>query len=218
MFGGAAAAALVLVLILIAINQDRTGEHADATVFMPDPIPADIPRDGRVLGSPDAPVRIIEYSDFQCPACGQFATNIKPLMIQEYVATGLVSLEARDLTGLGSESWDAAVGAACALEQDRYWDFHDTLFRNQIGNDNGAFASQRLIRMAEQLEMDVEAFEECLDSDRNDDAIEAMTSMATQDSIRATPTLLIDGSRLEGVPNYAALQQQIESALRNAGS
>ena len=218
LFGGAAAAAIVLALILVLINQEEdAGTYAGEPLRVPPPITADVQRDGRTLGDPDAPVRIIEYGDYQCPGCAAFATTVKPQLIDEYISTGQVYFEYRELRGLGSESDDAAVAAACALEQDMYWPFHDMLFYNQAGRDDGGFSEQRMIRMAEQLEMDVDAFEDCLGTDRFDDELEAMTEMATEDNIRATPSVLVNGKTLEG-PTYEQLRQEIEAALQEAGS
>jgi protein-disulfide isomerase len=217
MFGGAAAAAILLVLILILINRDDSGEMAGEPVRVPPAISADIPRDGRTLGDPDAPVRIVEYGDFQCPGCATFATSVKPQLVREYIATGQVVLEYRDLTGLGTESRAASIGAACALEQGMFWEFYDILYYNQSGRDAGGFSERRMLVMAEQLEMDVDEFEGCLGTDRFDADLEAMTTMAGQDNIRATPTLLVNGVALEG-PNFDQLRQQIETALSQAGS
>ncbi len=217
LFGGAAAAALVLALILILINQDDAGTYAGEPVSVPPPIPADIPREGRTLGDPDAPVHIIEYGDYQCPGCAAFATNVKPQIISDYIASGQVFFEYRELRGLGSESHDASVAAACALEQDMYWAFHDMLYYNQVGRDDGGFSDQRMIQMAEQLEMDVDAFEDCLGTDRFDDELEAMTEMASEDAIRATPSVIINGTMLEGT-NYEQVRQEIEAALQEAGT
>jgi protein-disulfide isomerase len=217
MFGGAAAAAILLVLILILVNRDDSGELAGEPVRVPPPISADIARDGRSLGNPDAPVQIVEYGDFQCPGCATFATSVKPQLIRDYIATGQVHLEYRDLTGLGTESRQASIGAACALEQGMFWEFYDMLYYNQAGRDAGGFSERRMRTMAEQLEMDVNAFEDCLGTDRFDADLDAMTAMAGQDNIRATPTLLVNGVVLEG-PNYDQLRQQIEIALQQAGS
>jgi protein-disulfide isomerase len=218
MFGGAAAAALVLALILVLINQEEdAGAYADEPITMPPPISADVPRDGRTLGDPDAPVQIVEYGDYQCPGCANFATSVKPQLINDYVASGQVFFEYRELRGLGSESNDASVAAACALEQDMYWEFHDMLYYNQAGRDDGGFSDQRMTRMAEQLEMDVDAFEDCLGTDRFDDELDAMTDMASDDSIRATPSVIINGTMLEG-PSYDQVRQAVEAALQEAGS
>lgn len=141
---------------------------------------------------------------------------VKPQLISNYVATGQVFVEYRDLTGLGSESYDASVGAACALEQDMFWEFHDALYYNQVGRDDGGFSERRMVHMAEQLEMDVDSFEDCLGTDRFDDDLDAMMTMATQDNVRATPSVLVNGVLLEG-PSWEQLQQQIETALAESG-
>lgn len=217
MFGGAAAAALILVVILVLINQDDTGTMAGEPITVPTATYEDIPREGRTLGDPDAPVTVIEYGDFQCPGCAAFATTVKPQLVNDYIADGQVYFVSRDLTGLGDESREAAIAASCALEQDMYWEFYDILYANQAGRDEGAFSEERLIRMAELLEMDVEAFEDCLGSDRFDDELEAMREMAVEDNVRATPTVIVNGVALEG-PTYEQLRQQIETALQEAGS
>lgn len=218
LFGGTAAAAIVLALILILINQEEdAGEYADEPLTVPPPIAADVPREGRTLGDPDAPVHIIEYGDYQCPGCAAFATNVKPQLVEEYIANGQVYFEYRELRGLGNESNDASVAATCALEQDMYWAFHDMLYYNQVGRDDGGFSEQRMVRMAEQLEMDVDAFEDCLGTDRFDDELEAMSEMANEDNIRATPSVIINGTLLEG-PTYEQVRQEVEAALQEAGS
>src|SRR5690606_18095899 len=126
LFGGAAAAALVLALVLILANQEDDAGAADEPVRVPPATSAEIPSDGRVLGSPDAPVKIIEYGDYQCPACGQFARSMKPQLIDDYISTGQVSFEYRDFAFLGEESMDAARASMCAMDQDMFWEFHNT--------------------------------------------------------------------------------------------
>lgn len=218
MFGGAAAAAIVLGLILIVINQDNDGEAANEPVSVQTGPPAEIPREGQILGDPDAPVKIVEYGDFQCPACGQFAVNIKPQLVQDYIATGQVSFEYRNFAFLGEESMRAARASLCAMEQDKYWAYHDTLYHNQAGENKGAFAERRLVQMAEELDMDVDAFEECLDSDKYRDEVTAMTQQGQEEGVNATPTFFINGAKVEGVSNYESLREDIEAALQAASS
>ena len=103
------------------------------------------------------------------------------------------------------------------MEQDAYWAYHDTLFANQAGENQGAFAEDRLIRMAEELDMDVDAFEDCLDSEKYRDEIMDETQQGQADGINATPTFIINGTRVEGVSNYESFRQVIEDALREAG-
>lgn len=217
MFGGAAAAALLLALILVLINMDDSGRYSDEPVAMPPPMSAEIVRDGMTLGDPNAPVQIIEYGDYQCPGCASFARSVKPQLMNDYIANGLVYFESRELTGLGPESRDASIGALCALEQGMYWEFYDMLYYNQVGRNDGGFSEQRMTRMAEQLEMDVDAFEDCLGTNRFNDRLDEMTDQAQSDGVRATPSVIVNGVLLEG-PNYEQLRQQVEVALQQAGS
>lgn len=217
MLGAAAGFAMIAVVVLILVNRDDVGGYENEPVTRPPAGVANLPREGRTVGDPDAPVHVIEYGDFQCPGCAGWAQQVKPELIANHVATGEVFFEYRDLTGLGSESRSATIAAACALEQDKFWEFHDMLYYNLVGRDEGGFANQRLIRMAEMLDMDVDRFEDCLDSDRFDADIADMQNSAANDGVRATPTLIVNGVPLVG-PSYAQLRQQIEIALQEAGS
>lgn len=215
--GVAVGGALVLVLILVLVNREDAGVYANRAIILPPALPAEVPREGRTLGNPGAPVHIVEYGDFQCPGCSAFARSVKPQIVQNHVATGEVLLEYRDLTGLGRESHEASVGAACALEQGRFWEFYDVLFYNQIGRDEGGFSSSRMTRMAEQLNLDAEAFGACLGTDRFNADLDDMRQRATSDGVQATPTLVINGVLLVA-PNYEQVRQQIQVALGESGS
>ncbi len=217
--GGAVGLAVVVVLVLIYFNRDDSGGTASEPVTVPASVGAnaDLIKDGRTLGSADAPVTVIEWGDYQCPACGNFNRTTKQRLIDEYVSTGQVKFEYRDLPFLdnnasGSESDDSAAAAYCAGEQDRFWDFHDTLFNNQIGENNGAFAKKRLTEMATQLDLDVDAFESCMDSDAAQDAVQAMADEAETQQVRSTPTFIINGTVVVG-GNYTDIAAAINTAL-----
>lgn len=212
MLGGVGVVALLVAGLLALSNWDREGQYAGEDITAPPSIAAEIPRDGRLLGDPDAPVHVVIYSDFQCPGCAAWTRSVKPQLINNHVATGEVLFEYRDLTGLGSESHDASVGAACALEQGKFWEYHDMLLHNQVGRDNGGFAKSRMIRMAEEVGLDMDAFEDCLGTDRFDNDLEAMENMAISDGVQATPTLLVNGVAMTA-PTYDQLRQQIQTAL-----
>lgn len=217
MVGGVAALAVVIVVVLVLMNMENEGQYASEPISTPPAIAAEIPRDGRTLGDPDAPVHVIEYGDFQCPGCAAWTRSVKPELVNNYVATGQVFFEFRDLTGLGRESKEASVGAACALEQGKFWEFHDMLYYNQIGRDNGGFAKSRMIKMAEAIGLDMDEFEDCLGTDRFDGDLDDLRDMATADGITATPTLMVNGVALTA-PTYDQLRMQIEAALASAGS
>lgn len=133
-------------------------------------------------------------------------------MIAEYVTAGRVRLEYRDFAFLGEESTRAAVGAACALDQGAFWRYHDTLYANQAGENGGAFADDRLRRMAGALGLDEDAFATCLDDPAHETAVAAMADEARAAGLRQTPSFVVDGRIVEGGA-YEPLAAAIETAL-----
>ena len=146
--------------------------------------------DGRAVGAPDAPITIEVWEDFQCPACGVFSRSTEPRLLEEYVATGKVRLVYRDMAFLGRESIDAAVAARAAqqlLGADGFWRFHDLLFHNQDGENEGAFDRSVLADMAVSLGIDRDAFLALLDDPALIAAVEAETQAGARAGRRARP-------------------------------
>jgi protein-disulfide isomerase len=170
---------------------------------------------GFFIGAADAPVTIIEWADYQCPFCGDFAREIKPQLIQDYVNTGLVRFEFRDFQFLGDESTDAAEAARCASDQGKFWEYHDTLFANQDGENEGAFSTERLTEMAEGLGLDTTVFDNCLARNTHEAAVQSSTDQAADEGVNQTPTLSINGEKLVGLGSYDELRDRIEAALGN---
>jgi protein-disulfide isomerase/predicted nucleic acid-binding Zn ribbon protein len=221
MIGGAIALAVIVVGTLILLNRaDDEGDASDVALTMPPPRDASIPQDGRSLGSPDAPLTIVEYADFQCPACGTFATTVEHQLIEDYIATGQVRLEFHDFPFLddrssGKESDAASEAAFCAQDQGQFWAYHDMLFYNQEGENRGAFSRDRLIEMARNVEgIDVDQFTSCIDSGEFEDDVQALYQATIDAGVRSTPTFMMNGQAVSGT-NYPALQEAIEAALGN---
>jgi protein-disulfide isomerase len=171
------------------------------------------------MGNPNAPVHIIAYSDFQCPYCLKFWRETEPRLIEEYVNTGKVYFEYRSLGAfLGEESAWAAEGAYCAGDQGKFWEYHDALFANWNGENTGNYARDRLVRFAESLELNVQAFESCLREERHKRTVEQDAADAAALGIRATPTFLINGFMLEGAQSFSIFREYIEDALRQKPS
>jgi protein-disulfide isomerase/predicted nucleic acid-binding Zn ribbon protein len=221
MIGGAIALAVIVVGALIFLNRpDDEGDASDVALTIPPPRDASIPQDGRALGNPDAPLTIVEYADFQCPACGTFATTVEDQLIQDYIATGEVRLVYHDFPFLDdrsdSKESDAASEAAfCAQDQGQFWAYHDMLFYNQEGENRGAFARDRLIEMARNVEgINVDQFTTCIDGDEYEDDVQALYQETIDAGVRSTPTFMMNGQAISGT-NYPALQEAIEAALGN---
>lgn len=207
--GGIVAVAVIAAAVLIFLNRPR--EQGDLAIIA-SPIPAAVPVAGRRLGNPEAPVTIVEYGDYQCPFCGVFARENEPKLIEEFVATGRASYEYRDLAFLGDESIRASEAASCAEDQGAFWAYHKTLYANQQGENRGAFSLDRLREMATQLELDLEAFNRCLDGRTHQATVAAMSDEARSQGIDSTPTFVING---RVVPNttYENLREVISSEL-----
>ena len=165
------------------------------------------------MGDPNAPVHIIEYGDFQCPYCLKFWSDTEPLLIEEYVNTGKVYFEFRSIPFLGTESVWAAEGAYCAGDQNKFWEYHDTLFTNWTGENVGDFTQDKLIQYAEALDLNITKFESCLSEEKHKGTVEQDKAQAAADGVHATPTLLINGFKVEGAQPYDILKDFIEQAL-----
>jgi protein-disulfide isomerase len=181
--------------------------------------PADL-TDGTTLGSVAAPVEIELYADFQCPACRQFVTLELPQLVTDYVRTGAVRIVAHDIDVLGrgspDESIELAVGASCAGEQDRYWQFHDLVFWNQGRENRGDHDAAFIATVADQAGVDRAAWDACIARSDVRQAIIDRTAEARAQGIAATPTLRVNGTVMVGVPAYAELAALIDRLV--AGS
>ena len=151
----------------------------------------DVSNSPPVEGSEDAPVTIIEFGDFQCPKCDQWFQNEKPTIKQDYIDTGKANLYFVDFTFLGIDSMTAANASYCAEEQGKYWEFHSHLYNNQ-GEINGGWASSTNLKLfASDVELDVVAFDECLDSGKYDDRVAYNTGVGASHGVEGTPAFFI---------------------------
>jgi len=167
----------------------------------------------RTLGSSEAPVTMVEFSDFQCSFCRKFWAETLPRLKQTYVQNGRVRFAYQHFAVLGEPSVAAAQAAECAGEQGRFWPYHDKLFENQGGS---AFADSKLKRYALELGLDAAAFARCLDSRRHQQKIEDETRLGFQSGARGTPTFFLNGRLLVGAQPFEVFQAAIEEALAKA--
>ncbi len=169
-----------------------------------------------VLGDPDAPVTIVEYSDYQCPYCRQYTLETMPQVVQTYVDAGLVRYVFRDFPlSIHPNARKAANAARCAGEQGRFWSMHERLFESQ-----GEWASQPQAqalevfgRYAADLGLDADAFGECVATDRFAEQIAQDVQTGQQAGIGGTPSFVIDGKILRGAHPFSSFQQMVEAAL-----
>lgn len=211
MLVGAVIAALIVAGFLIFLNRPQT---PGADIVAAEPLPASIPTAGMVMGAADAPVKIVEWGDYQCPACGVLARSIEPQLVSEFIAPGKASFEFSNFAFLGEESQRAAAAAVCADQQGAFWPFHDMLYANQRGENQGAFSDERLQAAATKLELDEAAFNACLDDAATADAVTGSTAAGREQGVNATPWLTVNGTRVEQWQDWAALSAAIDAAAK----
>jgi len=170
--------------------------------------------DGLHLGNPNAPVKIDVYEDFRCVACRNYTLNYEPQIIQTYVNTGKVyysfhSFIVIDLDGTDA-SYRSANAAMCAEEQGRFWDYHDMLFTNQVSEDASLFTDERLVAMAQNISLDLTAFNQCYKAKRYANDIQTDISQAQSLNLTYTPSILVDGTLIE---SFGQLNTVIDTAL-----
>jgi protein-disulfide isomerase len=212
------AAAVLLAIAIIAISRPPQPADTAELITPPTSYPAGIAR-GEVLGAADAPVAIQLYSDFQCPACRLFVTAQLPRLLTDFVGPGTLRIEARDIAFLGQgtpdESLELAVGATCAAEQERYWPFHDLVFWNQGRENQEDHDAAFIARIADAAGVDRVAWDACIARSDVRSTITAQTATALGGGVNSTPTLLVNGQAIKGVPDYdqlAALIRQLAAA------
>ncbi len=166
-------------------------------------------------GDPDAPITIIEFSDFKCGFCGRFATETSPQLEEAYIESGVVRFGYQSIAILSEESVHAAEAGECAADQEAFWPYHDLLFA-QLAQGSGNFSRENLKQFAAELDLDTATFNECLDSGKYTDLIRDQTMDARSIGIQSTPTFLINGRPFIGAQPFDAFQQVIE-AERAAG-
>jgi protein-disulfide isomerase len=213
--GTAAAAVAAIVLILLALAPWESDGDGSVTEFVtPTPRPTAIPSQGSTLGSPDAPLTIVEYSDFLCPYCKQAALETVPQIEEEYIATGKVKLVFKHFVIHGKEAEIAAGAAECASEQNAFWQYHDVLFLN---NERVTFNSENLKRFAQGLGLDTQSFSTCLDSERYMDKLAADADEARRRGVSSTPTFFVGQTKIEGAKSYAEFKKAIDDELARLG-
>lgn len=180
---------------------------------------ADLPRrpddSPLVLGSPDAPVTMVEFVDFRCPFCGQFARDIKPELIERYVEPGLLRIEWRDSPIFGEQSRRAARAGRAAAEQDRFWEFVAAVMADAPLNGHPSLTDDVLAGFAETAGVDdLDRFRRDLAGDRFDAEIDADADLALELFIPTTPAFWINGTPILGSQPLQVFVDVIEGSLR----
>lgn len=203
--------AVVLVVIGVILLQMQSMNRPVAT--------SGVVTEGASWGPADAPVKIVEYSDFGCTYCRLFALNQGKLLREEYEKTGKVRFEYKSFIIEGPSTREAANAAYCAADQGRFWDYAEVLFsRSGTGPVESVFSRAALKNYAAQIGLDTARFGRCVDAGQHMPEIQAQHTEASRLGVQATPTFFINGQIVQGAAPYEEFKAMIDAMLKSVGS
>ncbi len=164
----------------------------------------------RVLGADNTTVTIVEFSDFQCPFCGQFARETEPQLIADYIDTGKVKLLYKHfpLSQIHQFAQKAAEASECAGDQGKFWEYHDTLFQNQ-----NALTRNDLKRYASDLGLNTTAFGACVDSGAMEGIVKQNYNEGVRKGVGSTPTFYVNNVKITGAQPFSTFKTAIDTEL-----
>jgi protein-disulfide isomerase len=180
--------------------------------------------DDPVKGDPNAPITIVEFSDFQCPFCARFFSETLPLIQKNYIETGKVKFVYRDfpIPSIHQNAIPAAIAAECADEQGMFWEYHDKIFENQLLWQD--LDKQNVVstfeQFAKELGLDTESFNTCLESAKYLDEVQNDLNDGVSYGVTGTPGFFIGNEKIgysmvSGAQPYAAFQQVFDQLLES---
>jgi len=186
----------------------------------PTKVEGDFTADGAVLGEADAPVTIVEFSDFQCPYCRVFFNEAYKEIKKNYVDTGKVKIVFRNLPlSFHPDAYNAAMAAECARDQDgdaAFFTMHDKIFGGQSGNGTNPIPIETLSKYADEMKLDSAAFSKCIEDKKFADEISADQKAASSAGIDGTPAFIINGTVVSGARPFSYFQVIIDKELETA--
>ena len=234
LIGAAAAAALIVLAIVLGFVLTSGGSSSGSTPArgsLVNALPSathvnsmlkGIPQHGNVLGSPNAPVTLAEYIDLQCPACQQFETQAMPKLIQKYVRTGKVKVEARPIAFIGPDSQTGRAGALAAARQNRFFNFGQ-LREFTPGMGITGWLNEMMVKSAAASVpgLDVPRLLSARSASTINAQAQAFDSQSHRDNVSETPTVLVGKSggplhkvSFPSLTDPAAISAAIEAAQR----
>ncbi len=172
-----------------------------------------------VLGDNNAPITLVEFGDYQCHFCNVFFHTTEDKIVQKYVETGKVKIIFKDYNIIGPDSVNASYGAHCANEQELFWEYHDILYSNWTGENNGWASSENLLKFAKEINLDLDQWSDCMINGNNSQTILASNEDARALELTGTPAFFVIGTdgettRLFGAQPFETFERIFETELK----
>ena len=172
-----------------------------------------------ILGNPNAPVTLVEFGDYQCKFCNVFFHSTEDDILKNYVETGRVKMIFKDYNIIGPDSISASHGAHCANDQGLFWEYHDILYSNWTGENNGWASSENLVKFAQEIDLDMDEWSECMKNKPYSQLILASNEDAKNLGITGTPAFFVIGpdgktTRIFGAQPYEVFENIFEIELK----
>ena len=171
-----------------------------------------------ILGNPTAPITLIEFGDYQCHFCNVFFHSTEGDILKNYVQTGKVKMIFKDYNIIGPDSVNASHGAHCASDQGLFWEYHDILYSNWTGENNGWASSENLGKFAQEIGLDMDEWSECMINGKHSQTILASNEDAKSLELTGTPAFFVIGpegkvTRLFGAQPFETFENIFENEL-----
>ena len=173
-----------------------------------------------ILGDFNAPITLVEFGDYQCHFCNVFFHSTENKILKNYVETGEVRMIFKDYNIIGPDSVNASHGAHCADEQGMFWKYHDILYSNWAGENNGWASSEHLLEFAQEIGLDVNDWSECMTNTPYSQKILASNNDAKNLGLTGTPAFFVidsDGKviQITGAQPYEVFEKMFEEKWKN---
>ena len=146
-----------------------------------------------ILGDPNAPITLVEFGDYQCHFCNVHFHNTEHSLLENYISTGKVKMIFKDFTIIGPDSVNAAHGSHCANDQGKFWEYHDILYNNWTGENNGWASSDNLLKFAQEIGLDTDQWADCMIDAKYSQIISDSSKNARELGLTGTPAFFVIG-------------------------
>ncbi|MBP3953638.1 DsbA family protein [Bacillus suaedae] len=205
----------ILVAIVLLNNAKSSNQDPEVTVFEEQP-----PIEGQPLfGEESAPVTVVEFGDFKCPACKSWGETVFPQLINDYVDTGKVKFSYINVLFHGEESQTGALAAEAVLKQspENYWTFHKAIFDKQPpmeSHDDLWLTNEKVLEIASAIpEIDVKQLQDSLENQTEMNEVSKDNQLVNDYNIELTPTIMVNDIMLEDPFDYEKIKSLIEQEL-----